>query len=146
MKLAKKFAAIAACLAIATASMGIVSSAANVNETFSRPSDFLTYSANFRGDYSVFTAAPIYGALASSNANYNGSSKYVFYATYKTSASGQSQTQYANTEWSTAQPVICYISSSPDAATSSRIYQGRLYKTSSNGSSVVDSYFINIKK
>ena len=48
MKLAKKFAAIAACLAIATASMGIVSSAANVNETISRPSDFLTYSANFR--------------------------------------------------------------------------------------------------
>ena len=142
MKLAKKFAAIAACLAIATASLGIASSAL----TIKRPSDFLSYSNNFSGSYSVLTTAPVYGALTSSNANYNGSSKYVFYATYEVTQGGQTVTQSANTEWNTSQPVICYIPSSPNAATSIRRYIARLYQTSSSGSSVVDSYSIDITK
>lgn len=149
MKLVKKIAAIAASLVIATASIGIGVSATNVISPgpIYRPNDFLSYSANYRGTYSLLVVAPLYGSFGISNSDYYGSYKFISYATQQVDATGNLSPQFSGSLASTERNPVCYLNDgTPNAASASREYFAHVNKTSAYSSEQVDRYSIKIYK
>lgn len=145
MKLVKKFTAIVACATIVTASLGITSFAKPTEVTLENLPNFLNYSYNYRGTYSVLAATPLYAAVTSSDANYHGSEKYATYTTYTTNIHGTKEPQGYNSGSSTERTYICYIDVVPNGATTIREYDAGMYK-GTLGSGTVDTYDISYSK